>query len=323
MLIKRLFKPFIFIMLALMGQVIFAAEQPKPQIIKSYKMSQYDGVIKKIYQDNPKSHAGNINKRLIAVSGVFLGKPYVLGSLGEGKNAKFDQDPLYRTDEFDCNTYVSVVLAIIEADDLQDFQQNILNIRYRHSVPKFSERNHFTSVDWNPANQANGILKDVTQELFPQEHHLAIATINRPAWFQQLDVANLKLLSMPKPNEITQLMEQLHDIAKVVHKTKNELSYVPLTALFDKNGKPNMGLFNRIPSGVVIEIVRPNWNLHDSIGTNLNISHMGFGIRINGKLLYREASSIEHKVIDIPLPKYLSNYLTSSTVKGIHIEKII
>ncbi len=73
----------------------------------------------------------------------------------------------------------------------------------------------------------------------------------------------------------------------------------------------------------MVEIVRPNWNLHDKIGTNLDISHMGFSVRKNGVLYFREASLIDKKVIDIPLADYLKNYLHSPTVKGIHLEQII
>ena len=47
----------------------------------------------------------------------FKGKPYVLGSLGEGKAAIFDKNPIYRTDTFDCETYVSTVLALVVSDD--------------------------------------------------------------------------------------------------------------------------------------------------------------------------------------------------------------
>jgi hypothetical protein len=45
-------------------------------------------------------------------------------------------------------------------------------------------------------------------------------------------------------------------------------------------------------------------------------------VRINGKLYFREASSITQDVVDIPLEKYLVGYLNSTTVKGINIQLI-
>ncbi len=38
------------------------------------------------------------------VSEEFLGKPYILGALGEGPKARYDQFPAYRVECFDCVT---------------------------------------------------------------------------------------------------------------------------------------------------------------------------------------------------------------------------
>ena len=96
-----------------------------------------------------------------------------------------------------------------------------------------------------------------------------------------------------------------------------------MTALFDKNGQPNQALFDRIPDGVIVEIARPDWDLRKDIGTKLDLSHMGLALRIHGDLIFRQASTVEKKVADVPLATYLARYLKSPTVKGIHLEKII
>ncbi len=101
------------------------------------------------------------------------------------------------------------------------------------------------------------------------------------------------------------------------------ITYLPLTILFDANDKPNQDLFKQIPQAAIIEIIRPNWNLTKEIGSHLNVSHLGFAIWKGGILYFREASTIEHKVIDIPLTDYLATYLHSPTIKGIHIEQPI
>ncbi len=60
------------------------------------------------------------------------------------------------------------------------------------------------------------------------------------------------------------------------------------------------------------------------MGTNLNVSHVGFAIRDNGELIYREASSEANKIIDISLAEYLQQYANDpdSTVKGIAVLEI-
>lgn len=82
----------------------------------------------------------------------------------------------------------------------------------------------------------------------------------------------------------------------------------------------NQALIDSIPSGSVVNIVRPNWNLKSAIGTNMNISHQGFVIRKNGVTLMRHASSSGSKqVAELPLADYLSAFLLSPTIKGINI----
>lgn len=299
-----------------------ATQQDQIQIIPKYDVNIFNDKINKLYQ-NKAATSANLHARLDADSRAFLGQPYLLGALGEGPNGKFDKDPLYRTNGFDCLTFVSTMLALVESNNLDQFKKNILTVRYHNDSPSFVTRNHFTSVDWNPHNQNNGYIKDVTKQLFPKVYKIATADINRPAWFATLKRDNIKLFTRPSRTQGQELYQQLHGLAKQTKPAVSHLPYVPLTALYDANGKPNMQLFDRIPDAAIIEIVRPNWDLQKLIGTNLNISHLGLALRINGKLIYREASSIKHKVIDIPLTEYLKGYLDSKTVKGIHIEKIV
>ena len=84
-------------------------------------------------------------------------------------------------------------------------------------------------------------------------------------------------------------------------------------------GKANDKLLAQIPSVAIMEIVRPNWALKKKIGTNLNVSHVGFVLRTEKGLIYRHASLTEKKIIDVPLIDYLKKYKNSKTVKGINI----
>jgi hypothetical protein len=86
-------------------------------------------------------------------SAQFLGKPYLLGALGEGITAPYDQFPLYRTDAFDCETFVDTVLALTFSNGFNQFKQCINEIRYREGKPSYISRNHFAELDWNQNNQ--------------------------------------------------------------------------------------------------------------------------------------------------------------------------
>ena len=69
----------------------------------------------------------------------FLGTKYILSPLGEGIAP--DTDPLFRTDAFDCTTFVETVLSGGDVNKLN-------KIRYKDGVVDFLNRNHFIESDW-------------------------------------------------------------------------------------------------------------------------------------------------------------------------------
>jgi hypothetical protein len=93
-----------------------------------------------------------------------------------------------------------------------------------------------------------------------------------------------------------------------------------LTDLFGPDGG---AIFDRIPSGSVVNIVRPNWNLVAAIGTHLNISRQGFAVRKDGVLYFLEASDVLKSVAMVPMAEYLRAYLGSPTIKGINVLEIV
>lgn len=293
------------------------------ETISDYSMDVYDKQIQQLYK-NPQLKTHAISERIAIISQYFLGRPYLNGALGEGKKAEFDQEPLYRTDAFDCLTYVSTVLALALSNNLAEFQKNMLKIQYRNATPAFINRLHFTSVDWNNVNEKNGFIQDITHSFRNTEgkpiSKMAYTLINKPAWYQMMTTHNLKfIVPLSSAQEIKRL-DAIHQLSQKVIIEKSAVPYLPLTALFNADREPNMYLFDQIPSGAIIEIVRPNWDLEKMIGTHLNISHLGFAIRTSKGLFFREASSLENKITDVILTDYLKNYLDSTTVKGINVQ---
>lgn len=282
-----------------------------------------DATIHQLYQNAPNNTT--LIERLKYFSNAFKGKKYVFGALGEGADGQFDQSPLYRTDAFDCQTYVSTTLALANAKDLADFKQRINQVRYANGTVSYLGRNHFTSIDWNTNNLHKGFIKDITYTIVDKQGKpvavVADAIINKPNWYAFKKARNIKLDSAVSEQEKEQRAAKLRSLGKQLTQEKSVMLYIPLQTLFE-NGKANTYLFNQIPDGSIIEIIRPNWDVADKVGTNLNVSHLGFAIRTPQGLMFREASLVEGKVIDVPLDKYLKTYLTSPTVKGINIQKV-
>ncbi|PNT89218.1 N-acetylmuramoyl-L-alanine amidase-like domain-containing protein [Coxiella burnetii] len=259
-------------------------------------------------------NVNNLNTLVKKAGNYFKNRPYnAEGAEGEGDwctltqrgCAHIQQDPLYRTDQFDCQTWVQTALALINARNINDYEKNILAIEYgaAHTDSiRYYNRNNFISSDFNPVNQASGLLKDVTNKgVFSSYARKTNALINRQKWFAY----------QAKPNLIGENVRVIRNADGLVmyHRLKNKypapfhvfspetvtIAYVPKETFVKKSVdskgtvryQPNLKLINQIPTPSVIEIVRDvkQWtmnekNIKDVIGSELNVSHLG--------LLYRD-----------------------------------
>jgi hypothetical protein len=294
------------------------------QYIDSYNMASENQVITSIYLSFPSLKSMDIATRISEISAAFLGKPYLEGTAGEGHEGRFDQSPQYRFDAFDCVTLVNAVLALALSNDVVSFRKNLCRIAYRGAQLGYQYRHHFMSVDWNLNNEAIGITEDITASIMDASIiEYAEAVIDRPNWFRHRRYEDIKLLEKISSKNSEKLLQELHALAETLAPEVTRMPYLPIKKLFDDNANPIPSLFDRIPHASIIEIVRPDWKLRDKIGTNLNVSHVGFAIRKDDVLLYRQASSIERRVMDIPLAEYLSYRLESPTIKGINVQRVL
>lgn len=261
-------------------------------------------------------------ERIDKFSATLLGKAFVDGPLGEGAEGLFDEDPLINFLGFDCTTYVETVLAlaISKENDPNDVLTNLTKIRYRNSVVDFYTRNHFIDADWIPNNK--WLLTDVTQKLGGQEEvAIAEALINKPGWYSKFTTKRLNRKNLSEA-ELGLLVEKLHRGGSSEESKNVAIPYVKLSAIFDESGTViNEKILDRMPEASVVNIVRPNWNLSEVIGTNMNVSHQGIVIRkSDGKLYLRHASSAGDKVVsEILLVDYLKPFLKSPTIKGFNV----
>lgn len=287
---------------------------------------QATAIISKLYHSLNQRQKFDMRERLQFISRQFLGKPYLIGALGEGKGARFDQEPRYRTDAFDCDTFVTTVLALALAKTENDFPQCMSRIRYKNGKVDYLSRNHFTSVDWNSDNQKQGYLKDITLLIKNKNNQpiakIAKTLIDKPSWYAHRSTRDIRINPSDTQEQLKRLIELKYKGSKLA-KTLSLLPYLPLTELFNSQGKANEFIFAQIPDAAIVEIVRPNWNLREKIGTNLNVSHLGFVFWKNGIPYFREASSQYNQVIDVSLIDYLHEALNSESIRGINIQIVL
>ncbi len=276
----------------------------------------------------------DFNQQVGLIAKQFFDIPYMgSGAVGEGDwqpnsrvyksgAAHVKQDPVYRMDGLNCQTFVQVIMGILSSNNLNEFDENILKISYGAAgdpsgeIVRYFNRNNFIDGDWNPVNHQNGFLKDVAQEKDLKSLYKSVPSeINRQNWFA-LQSEYLKSTVRVLDNNIGSLMSDrylgLYTHLDYPHFNREvvEMSYIPKTELAIKgaNGKylPNKVLLAKLPTPSVLEIVRDpkQWvyegkNIKDAIGSELSVSHMGILYRKNfkkGDVIYQKINcTVDHE----------------------------
>lgn len=255
--------------------------------------------------------------RLDKISHSFLGLPYGKnGPLGEGANGRYDQDPLYRFDTFDCTTYVETITALALANNVDEFEFHQDHIRYEKGEINYLKRNHFTDLQWIPNNIENGYFSEITYNMVPQDYvFLASALINFPNWLKFHKIEQIVIPNAPH-DQRQELLDELKLQAYQFQVKTARVPYIPINDVIKNNS-----LLDNIPSGSIINFVRPNWDLTQQYGTHQNISHQGFVFKRDKTLVLRHAS-VSGMVEEVKLIDYLKKFQNHPTLKGIHFLKI-
>ncbi len=257
--------------------------------------------------------------RMDLFSQNFIGLPYGDGGpLGEGENGRYDQDPLYRFDTFDCTTFVETTVSLALSRDVDEFENKMDEIRYESSQVDYLKRNHFPSLQWIPNNIKNGLLKEINHLILPSsETKTAEAVIDLPGWLKKIKINEIKV---PEATQLEResLLEELRSYASQYTPIVARLNYLPIATLVTK---PQV--LKLIPNGAIVSFVRPNWDLTDAIGTHMNVSHQGIIFqKKNGTYLRHASSSSEKRVMEVPLYDYLKKFENHPTLKGIHLMQV-
>ncbi len=260
----------------------------------------------------------------IAVMGNELADlPYIFqGGVGEGDwqpassvykpgAAHVMQNPVYRFDGFDCQSFVEVIMALLHAKTLDDFDSQILDISYGAAgnpggeIVHYYNRNNFVDGDFNPVNQRNGRLVDITTKgvLAPYASETS-ATLTRQNWFsfQRHNMrAHVRVLENEDAAAMVRRFRTVYSNLNFPHfdSERVTISYIPkdLLALRKDEGgyEPNQALLDKIPTPAIAEVVRDvkvwgKGRARELIGSELNVSHFGVLYRQtfkSGELIYR------------------------------------
>ena len=175
----------------------------------------------------------------------YLGAKYIINPLGEEKAP--DDDPLIRTDAFDCTTFVETSLADGDVDKLTA-------IRYKDGKIDLFNRNHFTEIDWLENNEFENI------SAMYGKTDVRKVIIDKKSWFKH--VYNIE----------TDFDKQYATIEYIPYKNLSKIDIQsPLIVLFIHNGN---GFKDKI--GTDLAVVHMGFLLPD--GTLRHASSSGGGV---------------------------------------------
>lgn len=264
------------------------------------------------------SHVSGIPQRLDAFSKMFIGRPYGFGGpLGEGPDGRYDQDPLYRFDTFDCTTFVETITSLALTRSVSEFEVMMNTIRYDDGVVDYLKRNHFTDLWWIPNNIKNGLLTDITRELGQDKIEIASAEINLPGWLRKIHPEEI-VVPNATPEERTALLEELRGMSRFYTVKIAEVPYVSINWILR-----NPSFVRKIAHGTIVNYVRPNWDLTAEYGSHQNISHQAFLFWKGNVLFQRHASTSNPKeVFELPFLDYIKKFENHPTLKGVHFMRV-
>jgi hypothetical protein len=227
-----------------------------------------------------------LSEYIIRIGICFLRTPYVASTLEINE----DECLVINLREMDCTTFVEYVTALAlcfsaQKYDFSDFVNVLTNIRYRSGkIAGYASRLHYFS-DWLQDNKIKGIINIVSDNIGNDmfDNKVNFMTSNSHLYKQLVD---------------TTWMGQI----KIIEADVSSKTMKYITKDYMKN------IENKIYQGDIIALA--------SSIKGLDISHVGFAIRRNGRLHLLHASSLNKKVeiSSVPLDNYLNKHFHYSGI---------
>ena len=171
------------------------------------------------------------------------------------------QDPTYRTDQFDCTTYTQTILALIHATSLNQFKINLARIAYGANGTNhiIFNRNHFISSDFNRVNESTHLIKDVTSDIDKSQTRWQTTTIDHQQWIQaQINQSKSMLVRVLNSKQGKSMLSKLHNNIKNAPATRQvRISYIPkedLSIKTKRGYRANDILLASIPTPAILEV---------------------------------------------------------------------
>lgn len=230
-----------------------------------------------------------LTARTLAVARSFIGTPYVNGCL--------DRNPeeclAVNLCEFDCWTFMenSLAIALATPGDYAAYKTHLQELRYWGGyINGYGSRIHYFT-GWLLQNEKKGLLRDLTREMGGIPYQKQIGYISaRPAKYPKIkDPQNLRALRAAERRI-----------------NAHAWYYIPQEKV--------AAMEHLIQEGDIISLTA--WK------KDLDISHQGFAVKINGRIHLMHASSLGKKVLisKQPLPAYI---LSQPGQTGIMVARLV
>ncbi|WP_228527575.1 N-acetylmuramoyl-L-alanine amidase-like domain-containing protein [Pararhodonellum marinum] len=227
-----------------------------------------------------------INQVTVEIGQWFLNTPYVEKTLELPGEEKL----VINLTGLDCTTYLETVVTLSRLAKLgqfsfTDYEQELSLLRYEEgSSMDYPSRLHYFS-DWIYQNQEKGILEDITKEIGGKVY------ANDPSFM----TANPRFYAqLANPEYVKKLKQSEAAISKRAY------HYIPKEEIAKHEQK--------IQSGDLIAITTPM--------QNLDIVHVGFAVKKNGRihLMHASTGSMKVEISEKPLSDYLMGNKSQSGI---------
>jgi len=213
----------------------------------------------------------------------FLGAPYELECEAEGEHGLYEKWPLMNLKQVNCMTYCEIVMALSLSEYYEEMFNVLQHIRYRQGIIGMASRNHYTMVDWLPANR--WCLDDVTRQVGGADALLLTRTISHQTFFSKKGIQNLPVFLPDR--EVT-------------------IDYIPLEKL---NAHADS-----LRSGEIVSLIQDRQAIFSA--------HMLLVIKKENQTFFRHASMPAKKVLDVPFTEYIQSLQKNPRYQGMSFMRI-
>lgn len=249
---------------------------PAQTVCSLESKKRLDGFLQKLSEtDNSKQ---DVNDLVVEVGTWFLKTPYVEKTL----EIPGDEQLVIDLMGLDCTTYLETVVTLARLGKMgtctfEDYSTQLANLRYIDGRQgEYPSRLHYFS-DWIADNAKKGILKDITADIG------GIVYANQPSFMS----SNPKFYAqLSNPAYVNELKERENIIGSRTY------HYIPKEKI--------ASLEQSIQAGDLIAITASM--------ANLDVVHVGFAVKENGRIHLMHASSVS-KMVEVsekPLAEYLA-----------------